>query len=84
MRSSLIAAGSPSEPFLSTSATYVVDDPDGWTLRTSDGSLVAQMEHTMMITSEAHSSSPLEARVETEMEVLCGLELSANVGALGR
>lgn len=40
------------EPFLSTSATYVVDDPDGWTLRSSDGSLVAQVEHTMMITRE--------------------------------
>ena len=40
------------EPFLSTSATYVIDDPDGWTLRTSDGSLVAQVEHTMMITGE--------------------------------
>jgi methionyl aminopeptidase len=41
------------EPFLSTSATYVIDDPDGWTLRTSDGSLVAQVEHTMVITGEA-------------------------------
>lgn len=38
------------EPFLSPSATFVVDDPDGWTLRTADGSLVAQFEHTMVIT----------------------------------
>ncbi len=37
------------EPFLSVSASSVVDDPDGWTLRTSDGSLVAQFEHTMVV-----------------------------------
>jgi methionyl aminopeptidase len=38
------------EPFLSVSANQVVDDPDGWTLRTSDGSLVAQFEHSMVVT----------------------------------
>jgi methionyl aminopeptidase len=38
------------EPFLSPTADHVVDDPDGWTLRTSDGSLVAQFEHTMVVT----------------------------------
>jgi methionyl aminopeptidase len=38
------------EPFLSVSAHYVVDDADGWTLRTEDGSLVAQFEHTMVVT----------------------------------
>jgi methionyl aminopeptidase len=37
------------EPFLSVSADYVIDDDDGWTLRTSDGSLVAQFEHTMVV-----------------------------------
>jgi methionyl aminopeptidase len=41
------------EPFLSVSANFVVDDPDGWTLRTDDGSLVAQFEHTMVVTSGA-------------------------------
>jgi methionyl aminopeptidase len=41
------------EPFLSLSANFVVDDSDGWTLRTSDGSLVAQFEHTMVVTSGA-------------------------------
>jgi methionyl aminopeptidase len=41
------------EPFLSMSANFVVDDADGWTLRTSDGSLVAQFEHTMVVTSGA-------------------------------
>jgi methionyl aminopeptidase len=38
------------EPFLSPSADRVVDDPDGWTLRTCDGSLVAQYEHTIVVT----------------------------------
>jgi methionyl aminopeptidase len=38
------------EPFLSTGADYVVEDPDGWTLRTPDGSRVAQHEHTIVIT----------------------------------
>ncbi len=38
------------EPFLSVSAHHVVEDADGWTLRTVDGSLVAQFEHTMVVT----------------------------------
>jgi methionyl aminopeptidase len=41
------------EPFLSVGADLVVDDPDGWTLRTIDGSLVAQFEHTMVVTRGA-------------------------------
>lgn len=41
------------EPFLSVSAQVVVEDRDGWTLRTSDGSLVAQCEHTMVVTAGA-------------------------------
>ena len=39
------------EPFLSVGANHVIDDEDGWTLRTSDGSLVAQFEHTMVVTN---------------------------------
>ena len=39
------------EPFLSVSAHYVVDDADGWTLRTENDSLVAQFEHTMVVTN---------------------------------
>lgn len=40
------------EPFLSVSATHAVDDAnDGWTLRTNDGSMVAQFEHTMIVTN---------------------------------
>jgi methionyl aminopeptidase len=38
------------EPFLSVSSDHIVDDPDGWTLRTHDGSLVAQFEHTIVVT----------------------------------
>lgn len=40
------------EPFLSVSSDYVVDSADGWTLRTDDGSLVAQFEHTMVVCRE--------------------------------
>jgi methionyl aminopeptidase len=39
------------EPFLSTGADRVVESADGWTLRTADGSLVAQYEHTMVVTA---------------------------------
>jgi methionyl aminopeptidase len=38
------------EPFLTLGATMAVQDPDGWTLRSSDGSLGAQFEHTMIVT----------------------------------
>ncbi len=38
------------EPFLSTGATSVVEAGDGWTLRTPDGSVTAQFEHTVVIT----------------------------------
>lgn len=38
------------EPFLSTGADYVLEDFDGWTLKTPDGSLVAQHEHTLIVT----------------------------------
>lgn len=38
------------EPFLTTSATLAVQDADGWTLRSCDGSRGAQFEHTLIIT----------------------------------
>ena len=38
------------EPFLSTGATQAVEGGDGWTLRTADGSLAAQFEHTVVVT----------------------------------
>jgi methionyl aminopeptidase len=40
------------EPFLSISSDHVIDDEDGWTLRTSDGSLVAQFEHSIVVTRD--------------------------------
>ena len=40
------------EPFLSVSADHVIDDVDGWTLRTADRSLVAQFEHSMVVTAD--------------------------------
>lgn len=41
------------EPFLTLSATEVVQESDGWTLRTPDGCVGAQFEHTFVITKGA-------------------------------
>jgi len=41
------------EPFLTTRATHVVEADDGWTLRTPDGSIGAQFEHTFVVTRGA-------------------------------
>ena len=40
------------EPFLTTGAIHVNTLADGWTLRTTDGSLAAQFEHTVIITND--------------------------------
>jgi methionyl aminopeptidase len=40
------------EPFLTTGATKVFTEDDGWTLKTVDGSLAAQYEHTVIITKD--------------------------------
>jgi len=40
------------EPFLTTGGAEVVQDADGWTLRTADGSLGAQFEHTLVVGAE--------------------------------
>lgn len=37
------------EPFLSTGAQRVTAEPDGWTLKTPDGSLNVQYEHTIVV-----------------------------------
>jgi len=37
------------EPFLSAGPDFVVEDDDGWTLRSPDGSLNAQFEHTIVV-----------------------------------
>ena len=41
------------EPIISSGSWRVVEDRDGWTIRTSDGSLAAHHEHTVVITREA-------------------------------
>ncbi len=38
------------EPMISAGSSYPIQDADGWTLRTSDGSLAAHCEHTLVIT----------------------------------
>ncbi|MCU6709607.1 type I methionyl aminopeptidase [Paenibacillus sp. J5C_2022] len=40
------------EPFFSTGADYVIEQPDGWTLRLPSDSLAAQFEHTIIITRD--------------------------------
>jgi methionyl aminopeptidase len=39
------------ETFVSSGAEYVFQQPDGWTLKTPNGCLVAQFEHTVVITN---------------------------------
>jgi methionyl aminopeptidase len=41
------------EPMISAGSSYPVQDEDGWTLRTRDGSLAAHCEHTLVITNGA-------------------------------
>lgn len=41
------------EPLISAGSADVVQDKDGWTLRTADGSLAAHHEHTLVITKGA-------------------------------
>jgi methionine aminopeptidase len=38
------------EPMISAGSAYPVQDADGWTIRTKDGSLSAHHEHTLVIT----------------------------------
>lgn len=38
------------EPFISTGANEIVEAGDGWTFKTPDGSFVAQVEHTIVVT----------------------------------
>jgi methionyl aminopeptidase len=40
------------EPFLTTGGRHIMTMPDGWTLKTRDGSLAAQFEHTVVITKD--------------------------------
>jgi methionyl aminopeptidase len=40
------------EPIIAMSATRIVEDPDGWTLRTKNGTFAAHYEHTVLITAD--------------------------------
>lgn len=42
------------EPMVTLGAHQVVIDPDGWTVRTADGSLAAHFEHTILITENGY------------------------------
>ncbi len=54
MDSALLKEGSviAFEPFISLGADHVIEQSDGWTFKTPDGSLVAQIEHTIVITKD--------------------------------
>jgi len=38
------------EPMITAGSSYPVQSPDGWTIKTKDGSLAAHCEHTLVIT----------------------------------
>ena len=48
------------EPMVNQGRADVVQDPDGWTYRTRDGSLSAHFEHTIVVTE--HGSEILTLR----------------------
>lgn len=41
------------EPMITAGSSYPVQSPDGWTIKTRDGSLAAHCEHTLVITTGA-------------------------------
>ena len=41
------------EPIITAGSGRLITDPDGWTMRTTDGSLAAHYEHTLVITRGA-------------------------------
>ncbi|HJQ97050.1 MAG TPA: type I methionyl aminopeptidase [Candidatus Polarisedimenticolaceae bacterium] len=41
------------EPMLTSGSGHVVEDADGWTVRTADGALAAHAEHTIVVTEGA-------------------------------
>jgi methionyl aminopeptidase len=42
------------EPMLTTGGGDVITENDGWTVSTTDGSLAAQFEQTVLITQRGH------------------------------
>ena len=41
------------EPIIAMGSGDMVEDNDGWTIRTRDGSLAAHFEHTLVVTKAA-------------------------------
>ena len=39
------------EPMITAGSSYPIQSPDGWTIKTKDGSLAAHCEHTLVITN---------------------------------
>ena len=42
------------EPIINAGSPALSEDEDGWTMRTADGSLSAQFEHTVLVTTTGH------------------------------
>ncbi len=42
------------EPMVTKGDWHVTTDPDGWTVRTKDGSLAAHFEHTVLVTQDGY------------------------------
>jgi methionyl aminopeptidase len=42
------------EPMATLGTWRIIQDKDGWTMRTADGSLAAQFEHTVLITGNGY------------------------------
>jgi methionyl aminopeptidase len=49
------------EPWLMTGTDELVQDPDGWTLRSADGSRAAHVEHTVAVTEQGPEILTLRA-----------------------
>ena len=57
------------EPTISAGGGALLQDADGWTVRTRDGSLTAHAEHTVVVTLRG-SPLVLTSRLETNTRVL--------------
>jgi methionyl aminopeptidase len=42
------------EPMATLGGYHIKVDPDGWTIRTADGSLSAHFEHTILVTQKGY------------------------------
>lgn len=68
------------EPMINMGKPDITHDQDGWTVRTADGSLSAQFEHTILVTSTGYEVLTLD----TESTGICGEEENQNKDQEGR